>query len=316
MWSGWLEPNEGPEGDKQIGTQIKADDQPIEDESRPMSLKNGRKDEGRVTFLAFGFVTVVWIVTAGIVGFFGKTKVSGEFGDSFGTITALFSGLAFAGIIITLYLQRGDLQLQREMLEAQYEELKATREELAGQKEQMELQNRFIERQNFEATFFRLIESFNLLISSFTEMRGRPDNRHTLTGREVLEGYASRLTPGWVRNVRTPRTSEQEFQNYMKLFNDSEEHLGPYFRTLLSLLQYLDTHVKETSVDYVSIFESQLSKHELHLILMHSAFHAEAKELKSKAEKFCLLKNLPNHYRDNHPSAFEKIAASAFGSTL
>lgn len=42
----------------------------------------------------------------------------------FGAVNALFSGLAFAGIIYTIFLQKEELALQRE-------ELKANREELA-----------------------------------------------------------------------------------------------------------------------------------------------------------------------------------------
>ena len=50
----------------------------------------------------------------------------GQFGDSFGAVNALFSGLAFAGLIYALYLQRTELQLQRD-------ELRLTREELSAQ---------------------------------------------------------------------------------------------------------------------------------------------------------------------------------------
>jgi len=41
---------------------------------------------------------------------------AGTFGDSFGVLTSLFSGLAFAGIISTILLQRKDLALTREEL--------------------------------------------------------------------------------------------------------------------------------------------------------------------------------------------------------
>lgn len=41
---------------------------------------------------------------------------SGVFGDSFGLLTALFSGLAFGGLIIAILLQKEDLGLQREEL--------------------------------------------------------------------------------------------------------------------------------------------------------------------------------------------------------
>ena len=46
----------------------------------------------------------------------GKVDPSlpGFFGDSFGWINSLFSALAFAGVLLTLWIQRHELQLQRE----------------------------------------------------------------------------------------------------------------------------------------------------------------------------------------------------------
>ena len=44
------------------------------------------------------------------------------YGDSFGAINALISALAFAGVIVTFYLQRKELDLQRQELKAQREE--------------------------------------------------------------------------------------------------------------------------------------------------------------------------------------------------
>ena len=57
---------------------------------------------------------------------FPSIEIRGQFGDSFGAVNALFSGLAFAGLISALFLQRNELQLQRD-------ELRLTRHELAAQ---------------------------------------------------------------------------------------------------------------------------------------------------------------------------------------
>ena len=48
----------------------------------------------------------------------------GTFGDMFGAVNALFSGLAFAGVIYTVWLQTKELALQREELQATREELR------------------------------------------------------------------------------------------------------------------------------------------------------------------------------------------------
>ncbi len=64
-----------------------------------------------------------------------------QFGDSFGAANALFAGLAFAGVIIALYLQRHEfreeqsqnrevMEMQRQELELRRKELELTRQEL------------------------------------------------------------------------------------------------------------------------------------------------------------------------------------------
>ena len=86
---------------------------------------------------------VIWIVGIVILLLWGgswlaitlwydKPTDRGTFGDMFGAVNALFSGFAFAGLIITLLYQKEELQLQRE-------ELAQTREELKGQKEENDM---------------------------------------------------------------------------------------------------------------------------------------------------------------------------------
>jgi hypothetical protein len=63
--------------------------------------------------------------------FFGPPDGPGVFGDMFGVANALFSGLAFVGIIIAILLQRQELSLQRLELEATREEMALARQESA-----------------------------------------------------------------------------------------------------------------------------------------------------------------------------------------
>lgn len=61
----------------------------------------------------------------------------GQFGDVFGAVNALFSGLAFAGLIYAILLQREDLALQRKELEMTRQEL--TRSALAQEQSEVAL---------------------------------------------------------------------------------------------------------------------------------------------------------------------------------
>ena len=49
-------------------------------------------------------------------------ETRGQLGDMFGAVNSLFSGLAFAGVVFALLIQREELQLQRAELRASREE--------------------------------------------------------------------------------------------------------------------------------------------------------------------------------------------------
>lgn len=98
-------------------------------------------------FLWWG-IGVVTIIGAywGIVRFIYKSNCftpwlePNEFGDMFGFLSCLFSGLAFAGLIVTIRQQKEDLELQRQ-------ELKRANNEAAEQTEQFEEQTKQLREQ-------------------------------------------------------------------------------------------------------------------------------------------------------------------------
>ena len=101
-----------------------------------------------------------WWLVAGVVGvttirgafwyFLIDHPERGTFGDMFGAVNVLFTGLAFAILAYTVWLQRKELEYQRQ-------ELRETRLELKGQKAQLQAQNDTLSRQRFENTFFQLL---------------------------------------------------------------------------------------------------------------------------------------------------------------
>lgn len=68
-----------------------------------------------IILLIIGYSAVLIITTWPISRF--SVEAAGTFGDSFGPLTSLFSGLAFAGLIWTILLQRVELKLQRKELQ-------------------------------------------------------------------------------------------------------------------------------------------------------------------------------------------------------
>jgi len=70
-------------------------------------------------YLGLIILSVVVILVQLVVGFIiykshHHWTERGQFGDMFGAVNTLFSGLAFAGVIYAIFLQRGELELQRE----------------------------------------------------------------------------------------------------------------------------------------------------------------------------------------------------------
>lgn len=55
------------------------------------------------------------------------------YGSSYDALGALFTGLAFAGLVFTIFLQQRQIKLQREDFLSQLEEMKMSREEIARQ---------------------------------------------------------------------------------------------------------------------------------------------------------------------------------------
>lgn len=122
-------------------------------------MKNDNPDKHNVPYwwllVAFCVVVVLWGATWFFLAPLEATD-RGTFGDMFGVVNALFSGLAFATLIYTMFLQREELRLQRI-------ELQATRDEMKGQKEQLEAQSFVFRKQAFEDTFFRLLDHYDKL---------------------------------------------------------------------------------------------------------------------------------------------------------
>lgn len=75
------------------------------------------------------FLAIAFIFPFAVNHFFLDWTKSGTFGDTFGALNALFSGLALAGVIVTILIQRTELKNQRIELSLQRNEMKETRKE-------------------------------------------------------------------------------------------------------------------------------------------------------------------------------------------
>jgi hypothetical protein len=239
------------------------------------------------------FIGTVWIGNDLSFDIFNPSmKLSdlGTFGDSFNVLTSLFTGLAFAGVVISIILQT--------------QELKATRDELQGQKEALEKQQKEMMIQSFDNKFFQMLDNFNNIINSFeiqesTNKISQYGERQkvSLTGKAVFDFFllekisyfSSEEDPEKIFNV-------EDFQKkYMKFSFNYSHIIETYFLNLYQILKYIDKHKNHINAkDYTNIIRAQLSSSEKIFLFYNGigVINQHGEKYKELIENYSLLEHM------------------------
>ena len=238
----------------------------------------------------------------------------GVFGDKFGVVNSLFSGLAFAGLIITLFFQKEELELQRQ-------ELAETRKELEGQKKEFEEQNKIMRRQSFENTLFNMLSLQQEIVYklSYIDVNKIYDPTHytavreiktEYNGRSVFEAFYNSIPVKYVNvnnNKITEYTGIKECLSKTCCENFAQIKeitlFDHYFRHLYRIFKYIkeseliDDKKDNDDVDderyrYSCIVRSQLSDYEL-VMLFYNCISINGKDkFKPLIEDFAVFNNI------------------------
>ncbi|HKX45883.1 MAG TPA: hypothetical protein VJP77_04225 [Planctomycetota bacterium] len=193
----------------------------------------------KVAILTAAAVVLTWVAVTAVTWLCFREKAPG-IGDSFGSVNALFSGLALAGVILALRMQSTELTLQRK-------ELGQTRKELAGQREQLEAQVAAMSQQNYESHLFQLIE-----------LRSRVVDRVKIKPTSSVQGHAA--IAAMVGEVKT-----HDQWNYLGPVYS--ERLGAYYRATEAVLEKL---LESPDAKYRRLFKSLLPGSELRILTLES----------------------------------------------
>ncbi len=281
-------------------------------------MKNDKESSHsyKLAFFLVSVVLVLWFLSwVFIPQCLGTWSERGTFGDMFGAVNSLFSGLAFAGLIYTIHLQSKELGFQRE-------ELEQTRYELEGQKLQLEKQNSNMSKQNFEITFFNMLTN----IQSITNYMVSPNGQKT--GRIYLHDLFEKLEIALSNNhdFQTAKLVVNEtnkdvlreslIKSYDNLFSVHSFNLGHFYRTIHNLLKMIENYTQDTEVrrKYASILQAQLSNDELGFILYNSlstfSLNKDNKpEFHRMVDELNILENI------NERCVFDKILVKYFPNT-
>lgn len=221
----------------------------------------------------------------------------GIFGDSYGALNTLFSGLAFAGIIVSISLQS--------------RELRETRAELQGQKEQFVIQNLSLKKQVFENTFFQLIHLHNEITASIKATVGNFKNKKEVTGRAAI-GELFRLFINlehhyYYPGLAKPVSFSDDYDLFYQIYH---EVIGHYFRNIYHILKFIDDSEVNDKKFYANLLRAQLSSDELGLLFFNCIGNPGKFKFKPLVERYCYFEHLPllNNIEKEQASLFHPAA--------
>ncbi|MEK4977191.1 hypothetical protein [Bacillus sp. FSL K6-6540] len=172
-------------------------------------------------------VTVIWALL-GLVAYFlfSNWEARGTFGDMFGSINVLFSGLALGAVVYTIHLQQQDLRIQREVQRIQLEDLKVQSQAAVSSAEQLAAQQQLLNFQICQDTVINLINIKNKFVEEFTFEMGTH-----MKGRKLIPDYVARGIEAVVEYYRR---------------NTQPSRLEMYFNTFFYTLQFItDSNIDE-----------------------------------------------------------------------
>ena len=211
---------------------------------------------------------VVVVVALSIQGTFGAIVIltlglrdAGVFGDVFGVVNTLFSGLALAGVVVAIWLQKNELESQRQ-------ELKLTREEMVNQRQEMKEQTRLSRLQSFETSFYAMLRSHRESVGYYRYTRGGRE----LLGMDVFQRASEEIC----RTIDEARTRDQRMTKQDLLVLAYTTHcasptvdLGPYCRGLTELFEFVVQEAPDLPKRYANLIRAQLSTAELCILFAY-----------------------------------------------
>lgn len=127
-----------------------------------MRLKRKKDQREQREFSWLFVVTISFIFMTWMIAIYLTLQSPNNESIFFDAVVALFTGVAFTGVIYSLHLQREDLQLNREELKINREEIARNREELKAHKEELQ-------RQLFDQHFQFMLLTFSQKVDLFSE---------------------------------------------------------------------------------------------------------------------------------------------------
>ncbi len=212
----------------------------------------------------------LWVLKAT----FPLAEDRGLFGDSFGAVNALFSGLALAGVVASLFFQQRQNAIER-----------------------------------FEGKFFQLLGLANQVTSTITMSKQvvDPPQAATNTGRAALSDMAC------IFQEMINGNANERIEIFGDFFDRFRHELGHYFRNWYSLMRFVDEADVEDKSEYTRVVRAQFSTDEQYL-LFFNCLTKPGEKFKDLVEKYALLEHMRPEDISDCAEQFELYDKAAFGT--
>lgn len=257
----------------------------------------------------------LWIINF----FIGIAPIAnrGTFGDTFGAANSLFSAFALLGVAWSVSMQREELRITRDDRRDTQENLKQTKELLKIQENNIKAQNDATQKQMFEATFFQMFSAFNSVASDVevtyevSSTSSTLIKLETIKGRAAFEKLVSILSNKFKSDIlyyevegnfiggankvdMNLRIAKAAFsRSYGYFFSEHGDDLGRYFRTLYTIMKFVQksTIEDEDKKLYIKFIRAQLSMHEATLLVANYLSPHTRKPFNTLCEHYGMAKN-------------------------
>lgn len=193
---------------------------------------------------------------------------AGTFGDAFGTLNALFSGLAFTGVMVTLFLQRKDLsdnqdEIARQQVESQFYNM-------------LRLQQEVVNGIDLQRTQYHALSNSSVQIVT--------------QGRDCFKSWAKMLEKEYLEATSLTQGDKIK-EAYRELWDKHRGDLSLYFRSLYSLFRFVSSssHVNKKWLGNVA--RSLISDYEL-VVLFYNCLMPNGEGFQNYATEFAVFDNL------------------------
>jgi hypothetical protein len=203
------------------------------------------------------FIMLLWNEPFGLIA---EKMRDGTFGDSFGTLNTLFSGLAFSGVLITMLFQRKDL----------FE----TRSQIA--------------HQQIESQFYSMLGLQQEVVKNF-DLQDKDGGEVVSRGRDCFKHWA-----GWIPHFYDKAEGSHEeriAESVASLIVKHKADLGLYFRSLYSVFRFIYGCNHVDRAQFGLVVRSLLSDHEL-VVLFYNSLSLRGEKFKKYIYEFALFDNL------------------------